>query len=178
MPVTTVARSLVSAGLLLTALPCSAEPTAPKSADAPYAVAGGTLDPAMRPRDVYLERPAPATADPNTACTVAERYVALVNAGHYKQVADLFAEDAVLMEPGGQAGRGREQINAFYTNRIGGMRPTLVPVAYVGNQTDCMVELAVERQINGATRFTLTSIDHFTVDPSGKAARMVAFNRR
>lgn len=175
----TFTRLLIITTCLLAAPPALAASTPQASgAERPSQVAGGALDPAARPRDVYLAKPVAAVADPQTACVVAERYVSLVNAGRYAQVPQLFAVDAVLMEPGGNSARGHEEINAFYTGRIGSMRPTLVPVAYVGNQTDCMVELAVERQIDGATRYTLTSIDHFTVDATGKATRMVAFSRR
>lgn len=173
-----VIRLLVPVACLFAASLAMAAPLPQRSGGEALAVAGGELDPAMRPRDVYKKKPVAALADPETACTVAERYVSLVNAGQYAQVADLFADDAVLMEPGGVADRGRDGINAFYTGRIGGMRPTLIPVAYVGNRTDCMVELAVERQIDGTTRYTLTSVDHFTLDPAGKVARMVAFSRR
>lgn len=169
--------------LALSVAGCVAATTAPAQtsnsiSEQPFVVAGGALDPAIKARDVYLERPVAATAEPGTACGVVEKYVALISTGKYGEVADLWLPDGVLMEPGASgAVRGREAIKAYYTGRIGDMRPTIIPVAYVGNRTDCMVELTIEQNFDGVKRFALASIDHFTVDEAGQVVRMVAFSR-
>jgi hypothetical protein len=139
-------------------------------------VAGGALDPSLRPRDVYLDAPAAAVADPATACALAERYVAAVNAGRYADIAALFAPDGIFYEPSQAIARGRAAIEEAQ-RRIGRIKPRIVPVAYVGNETDCMVELAVGVRIDGRQRFMLVSIDHFTIDDNGLASRMIAFAR-
>jgi hypothetical protein len=142
----------------------------------PLAVAGGALDPTLRPRDIYLGTPTAAVADPATACTVAERYVAAVNARRYPDIAALFAADGTFYEPSQAIARGRAAIEDAQ-RRIGVIKPQIVPVAYVGNRTDCMVELAVGVEIDGKPRSMLVSIDHFTIDDKGLATRMIAFAR-
>lgn len=153
------------------AAPASAAPD-----PAPLMVAGGALDPALRPRDVYLAAPSAATADPATACTVAERYVAAVNARRYPDIAALFAPDGIFYEPSQAIARGRAAIEEAQ-RRIGRIKPQIIPVAYVGNRTDCMVELSVGVEIDGRPRTLLASIDHFTIDDKGLATRMIAFAR-
>lgn len=152
--------------------------TAPAhGAEIPVVVAGGELDPAFSGADVYLKDPKPATAPPGRACAAAREYVELVNAGRYANVAALFADDAVILEPMRATARGIGEIRHFYESRIGAMRPQVVAVAYVGNDRDCMVELAARRELQGRMRYTLVSVDHFTLGKGGKVARMVAFAR-
>jgi hypothetical protein len=148
----------------------------PALQEAPLPVTGGALDPALRPRDVYLDTPAAAVADPATACTVAERYVALVNARRYPELAALFAPDGIFYEPSQAIARGRRAIEEAQ-RKIGEIKPQIIPVAYVGNKTDCMVELSVGVQVDGKPRSMLVSIDHFTIDDKGLATRMIAFAR-
>lgn len=156
----------------------AAAQTSPATTEQPFVIAGGALDSAITSRDVYLERPVAATAEPGTACGVAEKYVELISTGKYGEVSDLWLPDGVLMEPGANgAVRGREAIKAYYTGRIGNMRPTIIPVAYIGNRTDCVVELTIEQDFGGVKRFALASVDHFTVDEAGQIVRMVAFSR-
>jgi hypothetical protein len=161
--------------LIALAAACAAGATAAPEAP-PLMVAGGALDPSLRPRDVYLATPTAAVADPATACTVAARYVELVNARRYPELAALFAPDGIFYEPSQAIARGRAAIEAAQ-RKIGVIKPQIVPVAYVGNRTDCMVELAVGVEIDGKPRHMLVSIDHFTVDDKGLATRMIAFAR-
>lgn len=57
------------------------------------------------------------------------------------------------------------------------MRPQITAVAYFGDEVDCMVELATLKPVDGAPRWVLVSVDHFTMAANGKVARMVAFAR-
>lgn len=91
--------------------------------------------------------------------------------------ADLFGADAVLLEPTGHAADGLAEIRSFYETIIGRMKPEIIAVAYLGDDTDYMVELATKKQVNGEARFVLVSIDHFTLGADGKIARMIAFSR-
>jgi hypothetical protein len=143
---------------------------------APLMVAGGALDPTQRPRDVYVGTPTAAVADPATACSLAERYVAAVNARRYADIAALFTPDGIFYEPSQAIARGRAAIEEAQ-RKIGMIKPQIIPVAYVGNKTDCMVELSVGVEIDGKPRTMLVSIDHFTVDDKGLATRMIAFAR-
>ena len=161
--------------LIVMAAACSASAWAAPD-PAPLMVAGGALDPTLRPRDVYIGTPTAAVADPATACTLAERYVAAVNTRRYADIAALFAPDGIFYEPSQEIARGRAAIEEAQ-RKIGMIKPQIIPVAYVGNKTDCMVELSVGVEIDGKPRTMLVSIDHFTVDDKGLATRMIAFAR-
>jgi hypothetical protein len=139
-------------------------------------VPGGVLDPSLRPRDVYLGTPVAAIPEPGTASVVAERYIALFNSGRAAELGGLFAPDAITYPPTQDVLRGREEIDGFY-RKMGKVMPRLIPVAYVGNKTDSVVDIAVEMEIDGQQRFVLTVVDHFTVDDQGLITRMVAFVR-
>lgn len=138
---------------------------------------GGALDPVLLGvADAYVTRP--ATARAGAACKAASTYVDRVQARQYEKVVDLFASDAVLMEPGSRRPHvGRDQIDSFFRNVIGPMKPQIVAVTYVGEGSDCFVELAVELPVNGQPRYVLTSVDHFTIEESGAITRMIAFSR-
>jgi hypothetical protein len=151
--------------------------TAVVATSPPAAIPGGVLDPRFPGADVYLTAPERAKPPAGRACEAAERYVDLVNAGRFGDVAGLFAEDALLLDPMRHTYRGSEQIHSFYEGRIGAMRPEVVPVAYVGDDRDCMVELAAKSDVGGERRFALVSVDHFTLEASGKVSRMIAFAR-
>lgn len=148
-----------------------------RATEAPMTVAGGELDPAYPGADVYLGKPKPPTIPPVKACAVAERYVELINAGKYVEVAALYADNATFLEPMRPTLRGRDQIEGFYTGRIGGMQPTVVAVSYLGNDRECMVALALRTRIDGGQRYVLVSVDHFILDDDGKIVSMAAFAR-
>lgn len=162
------------AGLLTVAIlpvPAGAE-------GAPLALPGGLAD-VTATGELYRGVPRAATPQPGTACMVAKRYLDLVNAGRYGEMADLFTPDAVVLEPmrgpSGGTARGRAEIDAFYSRRIGGMRPHVIGVAFVGTRSDCMLENAA--RLPPSTRYSLSSINHFAVNRQGKITRMVAFAR-
>lgn len=143
----------------------------------PMIIAGGQLDSAFPDADVYRATPATPAVPPGRACALAERYVALVNAGKYLEVAALFADDATFLEPMRPTLHGRAEIDAFYTKRIGAMAPQVMGVSYFGNDSECMVELALHTEIGGQMRWVLVSIDHFILGGDGKVQSMTAFAR-
>ena len=140
-------------------------------------IPGGVLDPAIDDADIYLAAPAAPRIPRGRACALAGRYVALVNAGKYREVAALFADDASFLEPMRPTLHGRAQIDAFYTRRIGAMAPQVMAVAYFGNDRECLVELALQVEIGGAKRWALVSMDHFILGADGKVQSMTAFAR-
>ena len=145
--------------------------------EAPMVVAGGELDPAFPGADVYRAEPRAPVVPPGRACALAQRYVELVNAGKYAEVAALYADDATFLEPMRPNLHGRAQIDEFYTKRIGGMQPTVAAVAYLGNDSECMVELALRTEMAGQQRYVLVSIDHFILNEEGRIRSMAAFAR-
>lgn len=166
------ARRRIAAALLSLALPGGALALEP-----PMIIAGGQLDPAFPNADVYLGTPATPTVPPGRACALAQRYVELVNMGKYLEVAALFADDATFLEPMRPTLHGRAQIDAFYTKRIGAMAPQVMGVSYFGNDSECMVELALQTLIREEKRWVLVSIDHFILSEDGKVQSMTAFAR-
>jgi hypothetical protein len=140
-------------------------------------IAGGEIDESFTGADLYLGTPREADAPRTKACRAAKGYVAMINAGQFPQVVDLFTDDAIVLDPTRRVMKGRSQIEAFYQGPIRQIRPELVGVAYLGDATDCVVEIARKDNVGGQPRYVLVSIDHFTVNQHGKVIRMVAFAR-
>jgi hypothetical protein len=140
-------------------------------------IPGGQLDPAIDDADIYLVTPAAPRIPRGRACALAARYVALVNAGKYLEVAALFADDATFLEPMRPTLHGRAEIDEFYSKRIGAMAPQIMAVAYFGNDRECLVELALQVTIAGQKRWALVSMDHFILRADGKVQSMTAFAR-
>lgn len=151
--------------------------SAATGASNPVQIAGGALDPAFNDADVYIGVPTPAKAAAGPACRVAQDYIAFVQSGQYDKVVELFSSSAVLLEPTRQHVQGREAIAKFYAETIGRMKPDIVAVSYVGNKTECMVAIAARENIAMQSRYKLVSVDHFTLDTTGKVVSMVAFVR-
>ena len=170
-------RRRIAATLLALTLPGAALALEPPMIIAAMTIPGGQLDPAFPNADVYLATPATPTVPPGRACALAQHYVALVNAGKYLEVAALFAHDATFLEPMRPTLHGRTEIDAFYTRRIGAMAPQVMGVSYFGNDSECMVELALHAEIGGQKRWVLVSIDHFILGENGKVKSMTAFAR-
>jgi hypothetical protein len=145
--------------------------------ESPMVIPGGHLDPAFPNADVYIGTPDNPAPPPGRACALAARYVELVNAGKYLEVARLFADDATFLEPMRPTLHGRAQIDEFYTKRIGGMAPQVMAVKYYGDDTECMVELALQVDLAGQKRWVLVSMDHFILGEDGKVKSMTAFAR-
>jgi hypothetical protein len=159
---------------LLIALAAISAPT--MAAETSLLAPGGALDPAQRPRDVYLGTPVAAVPDRATACRVADRYIRLINSERFADLPALFAEDAQVFSPTQEIALGRKALGPFYAE-VGKLKPHIIPVAYVGTKTECMVEFAVRARIDGKPRYVLAVIDHFTLNKAGLATRMVAFSR-
>ena len=166
------ARRLIAATLLTLALPGAA-----LALELPMIIAGGQLDPAFSNADVYIGTPATPSVPPTRACALARRYVELVNAGKYLEVAALFADDATFLEPMRPSLHGRAEIDSFYTTRIGAMAPQVMGVSFFGNDSECMVELALQTEMGGEKRWVLVSIDHFILNDDGRVKSMTAFSR-
>ena len=166
---TTRKLSMALTALLMTA--------AALGAPIPVQIAGGTLDPVFEDADIYIGIPKSATATPGTACRVAQDYITYVQNGQYDKVVELFAKTAVVLEPTRQHVQGRDAITKFYTETIGRMKPDIVAVAYVGDKTDCMVSIAAGDRNATQPHYKLASVDHFTLDATGKVVSMVAFVR-
>lgn len=143
----------------------------------PVQIAGGTLDPNFSDTDVYVGVPTSAKAASGAACRVAQDYITFVHNGQYDRVADLFSSSAVVLEPTRQHVQGRDAIAKFYAETIGRMKPDIVAVSYVGDETDCVVTIAVRERIATQPRYKLASVDHFTLDATGKVVCMVVFVR-
>ena len=56
-------------------------------------------------------------------------------------------------------------------------KDVIAPVAFVGNESECMMELAMEMPVDGRPRWILVSVDHFVLDDDGKVKLMVVFAR-
>jgi hypothetical protein len=142
----------------------------------PVALPGGRLDPAHRPRDVYLETPVAARHDGSPAAKVAQGYIDLVNARRYGEIAAMFADDGVSLPPSQQVVQGRAALDAFYP-QIAQQGPTLIAVGYTCAGNDCFVEIAAEEDVAGERRFVLVAVNHFTVNEQGLATRMITYAR-
>ena len=163
-------RAIVVAGLILMASSWA-------GADESLVAPGGRLDPAYPDAEIYLEVPGVPSIPEGAACRVAKRYVDLVNDQQYAELADLYSQDATFLEPVRPGLRGRAAIRDFYARRIGSFQPKVTPVAFVGNESECMMELAMEMPVDGRPRWILVSVDHFVLDDDGKVKLMVVFAR-
>jgi hypothetical protein len=147
------------------------------AAEAPVLIPGGQLDPGIAGADAYVGDPQAADPGTNRACRQARRYIETLRAGRYDDMAKLFAPDAVFLDPLRVSVHGRLNIADFYRNKVGALRPQVQGVAYVGQGNDCILELAVQMQINGVPHYVLQGLDHFTLNTEGKFSRMVVFLR-
>ena len=152
-------------------------PTGAQAIEPPMLVSGGQLDPAFPGADVYIGTPASPAVPATPACAMAERYVTLINAGKYAEVAALYADTATFLEPMRPTLRGRAEIDAFYTSRIGAMAPKIAATSYLGNEAECVVALALQTTIAGQPRWVMVSVDHFIIGADGKIASMTAYAR-
>jgi len=109
------------------------------------------------------------------ARSFAERYVGFVNAGHYDQLASLFAPDASFLGPGGREFRGQEEIAAFYGTFLPTITPRIRLASLVEAGPHCVYEL--EAQVAGQTQYVLSAIDHVTLDDDGLATRFAVYTK-
>jgi ketosteroid isomerase-like protein len=144
---------------------------------APLTVPGGELDASIAAADVYVGVPVAATPSGGAACRRAARYVENINAGRFSDVADLFSENAVVLDPSHHRVIGSAMISDFYQNTIAKIKPQLIAVSYLGDSSQCMVTLAVRIDLDGRSRYKIASVDQFTLEATGKFSRMVAYVR-
>jgi hypothetical protein len=127
--------------------------------------------------DVLDGTPPSASADGKPACAVARQYVERINAGRYDEVSSLFAPDAVFLTPTGAVLTGREQIGQFYKSLLGQLRPAVVPISFIADGRECVMELAAVTQHDAPRQYRLAAIDHFTVGADGLVAHMIVYLR-
>jgi hypothetical protein len=142
----------------------------------PVGLPGGSLDPAHRPRDVYVETPVAARHDGSPAAKVAQGYIDLVNARRYDEISAMFADDGVSLPPSQQVVQGRAALDEFYP-QIVQTGPRLIAVGFTSAGNDCFVEIAAEEDVDGARRYVLVAVNHFTVNDQGLATRMITYAR-
>lgn len=147
---------------------------------------GGELDATVNGAEVYADTPRAADPPPGPACRAARAYVDNVYAGRFDDIVSLFADDAHIFWPTRQDDgvtyavhvmHGREEIGAFYGQVISQYRPNAIPVMLLGNDTDCMMEVAAQMPVEGSMRYRIAAINHFTVDESGKIIRLISMQR-
>jgi hypothetical protein len=141
------------------------------------AIPGGQLDTTISGLDVFIGEPKPADPGTTPACLQAKKYVDTLRAGKYAEMASLFADHATFLDPLRKNVNGHLNIADFYQNTIGPMHLTVVGVAFVGQGSDCILELAVKEKVNGQERYVMGGLDHFTLNAAGKFSRMVVFTR-
>jgi hypothetical protein len=142
----------------------------------PVALPGGRLDPAHRPRDVYIATPVAARHDGSPAAKVAQGYIDLVNARRYGEISAMFADDGVSLPPSQQVVQGRAALDEFYP-QIVQTGPRLIAVGFTSGGNDCFVEIAAEEDVEGERRYVLVAVNHFTVNDRGQATRMITYAR-
>lgn len=125
--------------------------------------------------DIFDKPPAAAKADPASACSVPKRYVDLMNAWRFDEVGSLFADNAVFVAPNGKVFVGAQAIQKFYSGFLPTVRGQLVPLSFINDKRECVMELAHRR--SDKEPFRLGAIDHFTINDAGKVERLVVFIR-
>jgi SnoaL-like domain len=105
------------------------------------------------------------------------RYLALINAKRYGEIASIFAEDAVFLAPTGDTIRGREAINEFYSAGLEKISPVSVwASSQVTEGNCCVIEISATLPDEPEDK-PRTVVDHFTVDDAGEVVRMAVYLR-
>jgi hypothetical protein len=140
------------------------------------AAPGGPLEASILDSEIYSGDPTPAAVPPG--CQVAQQYIDLIDSGQYDRVADLYSDDAVVMPPiKSMRAVGHKQIDDFYRNVVGKVRPHMIAVSYASTPGECFQIEAVNRSIDGKTRYSMVTVDHFMINSAGKITQMAAFSR-
>ncbi len=106
-----------------------------------------------------------------------ERYIELINARRYDEIADIFAEDAEFLAPTGRTLRGRESIRAFYGAGLRKISPEKVWIHSSVTEDDrCVIEIAARLPGDPEDARHIV-VDHFTVDEAGLVTRMAVYLR-
>ena len=111
---------------------------------------------------------------PGSACEVAEEYVRQINASRPAMgIADLFAEDGVVLQGGGKLLRGRKEIHGFYSVTDAGRG--VIPLSFIDNGAECVMEIAIQGYGSNEP-WKLAGARHFTISPDRKIARLLFFD--
>jgi hypothetical protein len=127
------------------------------------------------PLEWEFKTPPPrGTVTLDSACEVAEEYVRQINAKRPATgVAELFAEDGVVLQGGGKLLRGRKEIHGFYDVTDGGRG--VIPLSFIDNGAECDMEIAIQRYGPDET-WRLAGSRHFTMTPDRKIARLIYYS--
>jgi hypothetical protein len=118
--------------------------------------------------------PPRGTVTPNSACEVAEEYVRQINAKRPATgVAELFAEDGVVLQGRGKVLRGRKEIHGYYDVTDGGRG--VIPLSFLDNGAECVMEIAIQRYGPDET-WRLAGARHFTIGPNREITRLIFFD--
>jgi hypothetical protein len=147
------------------------------SAEDGAAIPGGILDPAFPKADVYKETPKEADPGNVRACQVGKKYLGFLRERKYADMAALFADDAIFLDPLRKSEAGKLDIRTFYEKTVGPWAPKAIGVDFVGSGNECLFLMAVEGTVAGQRRYVLAGLDHFTLNEAGKIKRMIVFSR-
>jgi hypothetical protein len=140
--------------------------TANAAAATPIILPGATLTPG---------------AETQPACKLAVRYLELISQGDAQGVGVLFADDAVFYGIQRAPIRGRPEITAFYARMLSRVSPTTSQIAGLvpAGKSDCFLEYGgVSGRVRTVDRLpNATSVSRFTLDKTGKLARLYFYFR-
>jgi hypothetical protein len=127
------------------------------------------------PLEWAFKMPPPrGTVTPGSACEVAEEYVRQINASRPAMgIADLFAEDGVVLQGGGKVLRGRKEIHGFYSATDAGRG--VIPLSFIDSGAECVMEIAIQAYGPDET-WRLAGSRHFTMTVDRQIARLVFFD--
>jgi acetyl esterase/lipase len=118
--------------------------------------------------------PPRGSVTPNSSCEIAEEYVRQINAKRpATHVADLFAEDAVVLQGRGKVLRGRQEIHGFYDFADNGRG--VIPLSFLDTGAECVMEIAIQRYGPDET-WRLAGARHFTIGPDRLITKLVFFD--
>ena len=122
----------------------------------------------------FKEPPPRGMVTPGSACEVAEEYVRQINAKRpATKVADLFAEDGVVLQGRGKVLRGRQEIHGFYDFADNGRG--VIPLSFLDHGAECVMEIAIQRYGPDET-WRLAGARHFTIGPDRQITRLIFFD--
>ena len=128
-------------------------------------------------KDVFDTPPPAASAKGKRSCEPAQRYVDLMTAERYDEVGKLFADDAVFVTPTGKVLRGPAEIGAFYAEMMPKFKPRNVPISFIADGDECIMELVTATILDNFAAYRLAAIDHFTVNADGKIRHLTVYLR-
>ena len=127
--------------------------------------------------DVFDAPPPAASTRGKRACQPAQKYVDLIEAGHYDRIGSLFADNAIFVTPIGKVLHGPAAIGNFYMGFLPTIKPRNVPITFIADGNECVMELVTATSMDNYEKYRLAATDHFTIDKHGKIRHMVVFLR-